>query len=210
LRHFIFAAEIKNYTGTTKYQDNRPDNEGDWVNDWSGNAIEVTLGLRAGNMPFAWDFLVKAGYDKWERDMDYDMNEASRDVRTNKQIYAVRTLRYGTGPTWRVRRWYASVIAGIKKASGNVTAPTEDSYYEEEVKFDLDGETTYFLNFNNHIRLTKRLSLIIHGYFDAYHFKRTDTKVIENRNPPNTTSNATNPESEQHSFGIQGGVSVDF
>ena len=212
LKFFIYGAEFKLYGGTTDYTDANPVNANtDYETNWSGLSFVGEAGFRAGNMPFAWDVVVRPGFDFWRRSLDDHLDEASREVQTSAERYQVLTLGLGTGPAWRSGQWYGRVIAGIKYSSVNVSIRTEDStVYKEDVDFNIDGEPTVFLTISNRIRISKQLFLDIDGYYDTYHFKRSGSKTVQNESAAPPTSEVTIPESKLRNYGVQAGVSIAF
>lgn len=209
---FLYGAEINLYAGTTDYIDNNPTNaDANYETDWSGLSIEGEVGLRVGRMPFAWDFVAKPGFDSWIRTMDSDMNESTRTVAAEEEQYQILSLGVGTGPAWRSGNWYGRVIAGVKSSSGllNINAD-KSNVYDEDIEFDVKGKTTGFVNISNTIRIMKKISIKIDGYYNEYHFKRSDTKTVDTDSQQPATVEVTIPERKQRNYGVQAGVSMDF
>ena len=212
--HFIYGAELKIYSGSSDYQDNNPANaDQGWQTTWNGMTIEGEGGLRAGSLPFAWDFIGKLGFDFWTRSMDGDMNVSTRDVQAEDEEYSALNLRLGTGPVWQAGNWNGQVIAGVKfPLSASVTIQDNKSRYDnnsnDNLDFTIDGRATPFFTFSNQIRLTDTISMKIDAYYDAYKFKRSNTKTT--RTDDYQTTTVTIPESKQINYGIQGGVSINF
>jgi hypothetical protein len=208
----IYGAEINLYGGTTDYFDTNAVNaNSDYQSDWSGISIEGEVGLRVGRMPFAWEFVAKPGFDSWIRTVDEDMNEATRTVQAEEEQYQILSLGLGTGPAWRSGNWYGRIVAGVKTSSGLLTINADKSnVYDEDIEFDVEGKTTGFVTLSNRIRITKKLLMTFDGYYNAYHFKRSDTKTVNNDSPTPSTSDVTIPERKQRNYGVQAGISMDF
>jgi len=211
LKPFIYGGEIKLYTATTDYTNNNPANaSSDFESTWSGVSIDGEIGLRLGSMPFAWEFVARPGFDSWIRTLDDDFNIATRNVQTEEEQYLVATMGLGTGPAWRSGHWYGRLIGGIKYSSAQVDIAADKSAYAEDIEFDIDGKTTGFVIISNTIQISDRFLMKIDGYYDTYHFKRSNTKTVNNDTQPPITSDVTIPERKQRSYGIHAGVSLDF
>jgi hypothetical protein len=207
---FIYGAEIKLYAGATDYIDTNATTT-DYESDWSGTSIEGEVGLRVGGMPFAWDFVARPGFDTWIRTIDEDLNEATRTVQAEEEQYQILTLGLGTGPAWRSGNWYGRIIGGVQYSTGLLTIDAgKSNVYDEDLEFDVEGNTTGFVALSNHIRISEKLFIKIDGYYNTYHFKRSDTKTVKNDSPTPSTSEVTIPERKQRNYGVQAGVSMDF
>jgi hypothetical protein len=169
--------------------------------------------VRAGRLPFAWDFSGKLGFDVWTRTMDDALDVSTRDVQAEEQEYSVLNLRLGTGPAWQAGNWLGQARIGIKlPLAASVIIRDKKSNYDnnsdDQLDFSLDGKITPYFTLSNQIRLTNSISMKIDAYYDAYKFKRSGTKTTDTDN--NNTTNVNIPESKQFNYGIQGGVSIDF
>ncbi len=211
LKLFIYGAEIKLYTATTDYTDNNAANaNADYESTWGGISLEGELGLRVGRMPFAWEFVARPGFDSWIRTLDDNLNTATRTVQAEEEQYTVATVGLGTGPAWRSGRWYGRLIGGVKYASALVNIPADKSGYNEDLEFDIEGKTTGFALISNTIQITDRFLMKIDGYYDTYHFKRSETKIVGRDVPPPVTSDVTIPDRKLRNYGVHAGVSVNF
>jgi hypothetical protein len=205
LKPFIYGAEIKLYTAATDYTDT------DYESNWAGASIEGEVGLRVGNMPFAWEFVAKPGYDTWIRSMDDNLDVTTRVIQAKEEQYDVLNLGLGTGPAWHLENWYGRLIAGFKYSSARVNIQADQSVvYKSDLEFDIDGKTTGFAAFSNSIQITKKILVKIDAYYDTYHFKRSDTKTVDAAPPYEPTSEVTIPERKQTTYGVHAGVSMDF
>ena len=209
LKLFVYGAEIKLYTANTDYTDASEDNA-DYESTWSGVSLEGEVGLRLGSMPFAWEFVARPVIDSWTRTLDDNLNITTRSVQTREEQYLVTTMGLGTGPVWRSGRWYGRLIGGFKYTSALVNIPADKSAYKGDLEFDIEGETTGFLIISNNVQITKSFLVKIDGFYDTYHFKRSDTQTIDRDVPPPATSDVTIPERKQRNYGVYAGVSFDF
>lgn len=211
LRLFVYGAEIKLYSADTNYADtNMANANADYESTWDGMSVEGEVGLRAGRMPFAWEFVARPGFDIWVRTLDDNLDTTTRTVQSEEEQYVVTFLGVGTGPAWRSGQWYGRLIAGFKYSSANVSIPADKSAYGEDLEFDIDASTTGFVAISNSIQITETFLIKIDGYYNTYHFKRSDTKTVNNNNSPPPTLDVTIPERKQTNYGIHAGVSLAF
>ena len=205
MRLFVYGAEVKVYGGETDYSAVNSANT-DYTSSWAGGSLSGELGLRVGGMPFAWDFVAMPEVDIWTRTLDDDLDYTTRDVQTKETEYDVISLGLGTGPAWRSGNWYGRIIAGAK-ASSAVVLINEDnsSVYNDDLEFEVEGKTTGFITINNNIRVSKKFMVTIDGYYNTYHFKRSDPESVNGG-----AIEVIIPESKQRNYGVQAGVTMDF
>lgn len=210
-RGFIYGAEAKFYGGEVDYdgqtQDGVPAKSDTTYN---GMMLEGEAGFRAGsiNGGFGWDFIGRAGFDFWTREIDDTTDILGRSVRGGTEQYTILNLRFGTGPSWQAGRWKARFIAGIKYPfATNEFISEDDSGLDDDVDLEPKGRVSGYLNFSNHIQLTEKVYLRLDAFYDSYRFDKSDPETTSLNGVP---VRVWQPESTQDNYGIQGGVSLNF
>jgi len=210
-KHFIYRAEAKLYFGTVHYDGQTQDGvpvQSDTT--YSGLNLEGEAGFRAGRVDsaFAWDFVGRAGFDGWTRDIDNSVDSIGRFVSGTREQYTIMNLRFGTGPNWSSGAWQGRLIAGFKYPFlTDEYLKKEDSGLDEDINLEPKGRLSPFLNFYNYVRLSNRLWLTFDAFYDSYRFDKSDEVSTTLGGSPVIV---WQPKSTQDNYGLQVGVSVSY